>query len=105
LACVPAFLLARRAAGPRAGLFAALALALHPRHVAVSADALSEPLAGLLALCALAAGFHAAERAIAAGSKVALASAASGASAALGFLVRPDALLGGLGPLALRGAW
>jgi hypothetical protein len=59
LAAVPAYLLARRAAGAGAGLFAALALALHPRHVEISADALSEPLACLGALAALAAGLAA----------------------------------------------
>lgn len=87
LTAVPAFALARRAALAAdgtderralvAGTGAALVAALHMRHAALSADAISDALFGLLALSALAAALP---------GRAAL----SGALAAAAFLVRPE---------------
>jgi hypothetical protein len=86
LAAIPAFALARRAGGNAAGLGAALLLAAHARHIAASADALSEPLFGLLVLASLAASLEAAGGAT-------WAAAAAGTLGAAAFLVRPEGIL------------
>jgi len=132
LSVVPAFALASRAAGARAGLLAATALALHPGHVAASSDALSEALLLLGALSSLAFGLAAAE--VRAPSEIDeesmrkpgsqeelpvpssrpllvswfphrtdLLAALSGLMAGVAYLARPEGILVALGPLVMSG--